>query len=270
MKCPICEKDLEIFEKKVNAHDDEPPIVNNYAVCRDCQKQWPLKKKAAEPEANDSYASTDVDPLQDFDHTPKPKRPRPGPKGKPRKEPPQKGARSQKPRPNQRDSRPGKKGARDNPKSSTGRGTPRDSSRGRPPATADVSFGFSRMVVGIFSIVSFCYFAIFGLRAYLDSVARYPATNELTAHIVIGACYLIAGLFLLILKNNNTNMAFIFPAVVYLIGGVYTMFIYSSEYSSSLFLASLIAIILCVFLGFISKLAKERRARARARRAKRR
>lgn len=47
MKCPICGKELEIMKKQVGADENGSPIFNQYAVCRDCKKQWNLDKQRA-------------------------------------------------------------------------------------------------------------------------------------------------------------------------------------------------------------------------------
>jgi len=51
MKCPMCTKELEIIEKQVGMDDNAAPIMNKYAVCQDCKKQWSLKNKSANKEA---------------------------------------------------------------------------------------------------------------------------------------------------------------------------------------------------------------------------
>ena len=47
MKCPICGKELELMKKKVGTDENGSPILNQYAVCRDCKKQWNLDKQRA-------------------------------------------------------------------------------------------------------------------------------------------------------------------------------------------------------------------------------
>ena len=47
MKCPICEKDVELQKKQVGVDEQGAPIFHQYAVCRDCKKQWDLDKQRA-------------------------------------------------------------------------------------------------------------------------------------------------------------------------------------------------------------------------------
>ncbi len=47
MKCPICEKDVELQKKQVGVDEEGTPIFHQYAVCRDCKKQWDLDKQRA-------------------------------------------------------------------------------------------------------------------------------------------------------------------------------------------------------------------------------
>lgn len=47
MKCPKCGKDVLLQNKKVGVDADGNPIFNEYAVCKDCRKQWNLDKQRA-------------------------------------------------------------------------------------------------------------------------------------------------------------------------------------------------------------------------------
>lgn len=47
MKCPICGKDLELQKKQVGTAENGDPVFNEYAICRDCRKQWNLDKQRA-------------------------------------------------------------------------------------------------------------------------------------------------------------------------------------------------------------------------------
>ena len=47
MKCPICGKDLELQKKQIGISENGDPIFNEYAICRDCKKQWNLDKQRA-------------------------------------------------------------------------------------------------------------------------------------------------------------------------------------------------------------------------------
>ena len=47
MKCPICGKELELKNKQIGTNENGDPIFNEYAICRDCRKQWNLDKQRA-------------------------------------------------------------------------------------------------------------------------------------------------------------------------------------------------------------------------------
>ena len=47
MKCPICGKELELRNKQIGTNENGDPIFNEYAICRDCKKQWNLDKQRA-------------------------------------------------------------------------------------------------------------------------------------------------------------------------------------------------------------------------------
>ena len=52
MKCPICNKELEIRNKKVGETADGEAIYNAFAICHDCKKQWNLDKQRAKKEVD--------------------------------------------------------------------------------------------------------------------------------------------------------------------------------------------------------------------------
>ena len=45
MQSPICKKDLEIKNKKIGENEAGEAIYNEFAICRDCKKQWNLDKQ---------------------------------------------------------------------------------------------------------------------------------------------------------------------------------------------------------------------------------
>lgn len=58
MRCPICGKDVILTKKQIGADESGAPIFNEYAVCRDCKKQWNLDKQRAKKAA----AATEAKP----------------------------------------------------------------------------------------------------------------------------------------------------------------------------------------------------------------
>lgn len=52
MKCPICGKELELKNKQIGTNENGDPIFNEYAICRDCRKQWNLDKQRAKKAAS--------------------------------------------------------------------------------------------------------------------------------------------------------------------------------------------------------------------------
>ncbi|RGT70466.1 hypothetical protein DWX08_14245 [Ruminococcus sp. AF18-22] len=63
MKCPICQKEVEIQKKQVGVNENNDPIFNEYAICRDCKKQWNLDKQRAKKAAKKA-ADTKGQPLK--------------------------------------------------------------------------------------------------------------------------------------------------------------------------------------------------------------
>ena len=48
MKCPICGKNVELRQKQVGVDEQGNPVFNQYAICKDCKKQWNLDKKRSQ------------------------------------------------------------------------------------------------------------------------------------------------------------------------------------------------------------------------------
>lgn len=57
MKCPICGKELELKNKQIGTNENGDPIFNEYAICRDCRKQWNLDKQRAKKAAQKGSTS---------------------------------------------------------------------------------------------------------------------------------------------------------------------------------------------------------------------
>ena len=57
MKCPICGKELELKNKQIGTNENGDPIFNEYAICRDCRKQWNLDKQRAKKAAAKAAAA---------------------------------------------------------------------------------------------------------------------------------------------------------------------------------------------------------------------
>ena len=58
MKCPICGKDVELQKKQVGVDEQGAPVFHQYAVCRDCKKQWDLDKQRARKAVPDTAVNT--------------------------------------------------------------------------------------------------------------------------------------------------------------------------------------------------------------------
>lgn len=58
MKCPICGKEVELQKKQVGVDETGEPVFHQYAVCRDCKKQWNLDKRRAKKKMSDTRPIT--------------------------------------------------------------------------------------------------------------------------------------------------------------------------------------------------------------------
>lgn len=59
MKCPKCGKDLELQKKQVGVDENGTPVFNEYAICRDCRKQWNLDKQRAKKAAEKAASAAE-------------------------------------------------------------------------------------------------------------------------------------------------------------------------------------------------------------------
>lgn len=74
MRCPKCGKDVELQNKQVGVDENGKPIFNEYAICRDCRKQWNLDKKKAKKAATTSASEhTQATETKPNDSRPAPK-----------------------------------------------------------------------------------------------------------------------------------------------------------------------------------------------------
>ena len=72
MKCPKCGKDVILQKKQVGVDENGNPVLNEYAICKDCKKQWNLDKQRAKKSAPKPAASvakhTEAAPKQEVYH----------------------------------------------------------------------------------------------------------------------------------------------------------------------------------------------------------
>ncbi len=89
MKCPICGKEVELQKKQVTVAPNGDPVFHEYAVCRDCKKQWDLDKQRAKKRAAEVH-STAPQATKPSDVKPVPKAETPVKKAAPKAEAPAK------------------------------------------------------------------------------------------------------------------------------------------------------------------------------------
>lgn len=60
MKCPKCGKDVILQKKQVGVDENGNPILNEYAICKDCKKQWNLDKQRAKKAVKKSDSAAEA------------------------------------------------------------------------------------------------------------------------------------------------------------------------------------------------------------------
>ncbi len=332
MKCPICGKDVELQKKQIGTSESGDPIFNEYAICRDCRKQWNLdkqraKKMAAKKDAEKQTAQKDSVPenRKKTSDSPVPKK---SPVSKdssgPKKTTPKTNSdrqtvrkkavpedsvptkKSVKKRPVQKvhgsdteeqkygnipsekvrakrekavkkgyedmlATDPGKKPVRKKTVSDKTRMIPDEQKlkrnertkypsktepvRRKPePVAAEYDeydeyddeprFRPLRIVLGIVSLIGFAFFIYRGFVTGLDSVSSGDGSTTGMTYIILALCMFVSALLYFIMLNRETILAFLFPMVFYLGGGVFGFF--RREDSIQLLIGAVICAVLAV------------------------
>ena len=243
MKCPKCGKDVILQKKQVGVDENGNPVLNEYAICKDCKKQWNLDKQRAKKSAPKPAASvaehTEAAPKQEapkapvekteetkateqkkiVEHTDEPK------------QPVQKKKRPASERPKKKRERAVKKSyedmlASDPDRKSVHKRKPAPKPVEEPEEIEDEEeyeddyitprFRVLRVIFGLLSIVAFGFFTYKGVISGLDSITSGSNSNIGTFYVIMALCMLISGLLLLILQKSNTIFAFLLPMLFYI------------------------------------------------------
>lgn len=251
MRCPKCGKNVEFQKKKVGIDESGHPILNEYAVCRDCRKQWNLEKQKV-PSGKTNHSSEKASSTLTNSNPSKSqnkkgdsanvasKNSAPQKTAAPMKNnktqysniPPEK-VRAKKETavkqsyedmlstdPNRK---PAVKKRRPAPKQDPTQKKPVPS-RKRPPVKKDEplpKFKAFRMTMGILSIAAFIPFTYKALMFGLNNIASGSNTPTGTVFIVLALCMLVSGLLLLIMQKKHTIFSFLLPMIFYLGGAVF-------------------------------------------------
>lgn len=251
MRCPKCGKNVEFQKKKVGIDEKGNSILNEYAICRDCKKQWNLDKQKA-PTGKTSPSSEKAPSTQT--------------KAKPSKTQDKKVSSSNVSRNNTApqkmagplknkeaqysnippervrakketavkqsyenmlaadpDRKPAVKKRKPAPKQSSTQKKP------VPPRTCtpmkkdepQPKFKAFRITMGILSITAFIPFTYKALMFGLNNIASGNNTSAGTVFIVLALCMLVSGLLLLIMQKKHTIFSFILPMIFYIGGAVF-------------------------------------------------
>ena len=288
MKCPICENNLEIYEKKISS-DDNQSIINKYAVCKICKKQWPLKKKEPKPvsdentltsadkstHSNDNLddsktAKDDTNTPQDSSVTTDDDSDIPDDESDipdddsdildadfeiPDEDPKSRAKRKkQKPTQNSKSKKkPGTKSAhtKGSPSKKNQKSTSKKGGKGKRSV-----FKVPRILLGLLSLIAFGYMSYQAVHAYFSAITIHLPEAQAIAYVVIAACALVSGIILLATAKGNSTGAYILPAIVYLAGGGYAFF-YRGD-SFILLVSSIAAAVLAVLLIILAFNAKRK------------
>ena len=238
MKCPKCGKDVTLQNRKVGVDEQGNAIYNQYAVCRDCKKQWNLDKqrakKAAEiPLEPDTAAMPIVEYMEakkrqaasiDLEKTKMIQKKAPAQSEEAEETPRYSNIPSQEVRvkrervvkKNYEDmlsTDPEKKRKKSKPKPQ-----PIEEEREEEFEYDDYEedtprFRVLRVLFGIISLAAFGFFTYQGIIVGLDNITSGSEAATGTTFIILALGMLLSGLLLLILQKKNHIVAFLFPTI---------------------------------------------------------
>ena len=267
MKCPICEKDVELQSKQIGRNDDQEPIFNEYAVCFTCKKQWNLDKQNSKP-VNSEAATAKKPKPTDKERIPSRK-----PKSVDEKQAP-----SRKPKPVRSEAKASKaknrsnsatasssrrpEGKNSSPRKRTTQSTKASTGKGAAPSLGEppkAYFRIIRIILGILSLLAFAYLIFRGFMAGLDSIALGTADGTNIVFIGLSICFLITAVLWFMMQKKATILAFILPMIFYLGGSVYAFIGRGGEHRLlSASIVGFIFAVLCLILALLSVRAQQK------------
>lgn len=90
----------------------------------------------------------------------------------------------------------------------------------RTKKNKEKSYKTARLIIGIISIVLFFLVSLQSCAAGIGNALSSSGEVSGTAGFLLAICMLISGIVTICLKNKKTNIAFILPAVFYLLGSI--------------------------------------------------
>lgn len=256
MKCPICGKEVLLQNKQVGTTENGEPIMNEYAICRDCKKQWNLDKQRAKKMAvkrvqekrNDAIAAGDMAAAKKVESVKRPTETEqkygniPSEKVRAKREMAVKKGYEDMLMADPKSAAAKKKAAAQ--KAAAQKSAEQKARARRNESTLDYDdnyheetpkFRALRVVLGIISLIAGAYFVYSGIQ-----------TAALTYYVLAGSL-IVSGLLLLILQSSNTIFAFLLPMVLYVAGSVFA-FLQREDSSTLLYAAIGSAVLGLVFL----------------------
>lgn len=262
MKCPICGKELELKNKQIGTNENGDPIFNEYAICRDCRKQWNLDKQRAKKAA--AKKPVKQRPVQNTaTDNPDEKRYSNIPPEKVRTKH-EKAARksyedmlatgtigkSVKKKKSQEAEET--RTIAKSPSAEVDRKNTSAKSSTKKPEYDDYDdddyyedtpmFGVMRIILGIISLVGFGYFIYRGFTTGMSSATDNGAAGM--TFVILALCLLVSALLYFITIRTNSIFAFLLPMIFYLGSAVFAFLRRGDDLQ--LFVAAVVAAVLAV------------------------
>lgn len=234
MKCPNCGKETELITKQVGSNDNNEPVYNKFAVCKDCKKKWNLDKK----KSSSQTIKPDMKEITSSDSSNSKTKEVPRyaniPSEKIRKksehtvrqsyedmlaaDPERKPVKRKKPDPDAAKKRPKKAApsAESHPKKRSVSDNPA-ASRPRKKVVEEKKpkFKLFRIILAVLSLVAGVYFGYMTLIEGLSSITSNTGSAPGTTGAILALVFLVAGLLTICMKNMRTIIPFILPFIFY-------------------------------------------------------
>ena len=237
MKCPKCGKDVEIQKRPVGTDDEGNPILNEFAICRDCKKKWNLDKQRQKKSAETAKPKAAVSDSSDSrpgnippEHVRKKQEAAvkksyeemlntdPG-KAKPRKKRPMDDPDIRTTAKSTPGNAPAPKPAK--PKKATPKPVPVPDLPEEDDDMPIARFKILRLILAILSIIGGAYFAYCSVNAGLDNITSGGRVNTSLTYGILAGCLIVSGFVTLLMRNLVTRLAFFIPMILSAGGAVF-------------------------------------------------
>ena len=280
MKCPNCGKEVELQKRQVGLDDNGEPILNEFAICRDCKKKWNLDKQRKKKGAQKAGGNSPEKPAPKGAPKAAPRaaskeaskaapRGSAAPAGERRKAPAAGGPKTAPQRTGNIPPEPVRKRREASVKQgykemvSTGErrtGGPKAAPKSEPVYEQFYEpvarFSVFRLLLGIVSLLGGLYYVFRAVMAALDHISSGGTVNTATAFGVVGGALVLSGLITWLARHRTSRLSYLFPFLLTAVGAAFAFL--SRQEDPWLFYGAIACIVLVVLYLILTILGAEK------------